>query len=76
MLDSHALGDALRALAEQLRNADMAATDASIELQRQFGAALGQPLQSLGEAVGELDFERALRDCEGLIKQLAQGQAV
>ena len=73
-LDRHALGRALRGLAEQLRSSDMAATDAVIELQRGFGAALGAPLQTLGDAIGALDFERALRHCNALIGELMESQ--
>jgi PAS domain S-box-containing protein len=66
-LDTDALQTALQSLAVQLRQADMAATDAMEALQARFGAALGGRLQALDEAVAVLDFERALRLCDGLI---------
>ncbi|MEO5695998.1 MAG: response regulator, partial [Burkholderiaceae bacterium] len=59
---------ALRAMAVQLQNADMAATDAMRDLQRDFGAVLGAPLAAMDDAVGALDFERALRLCHDLIE--------
>ena len=77
-LDTHALQTLLRAMAGQLRNADMAATDAMAELQRQFGAALGEQLRPMDEAIDALDFERALSLCNALanewINELADGQ--
>jgi PAS domain S-box-containing protein len=61
------LDAALQALAAQLRQADMAATDAMDTLLRQFGGALGTRLAPLDEAIGRLDFERALQLCLDLI---------
>jgi two-component system, sensor histidine kinase and response regulator len=63
----------LRSIAEQLRNADMAATDAMVALQHRFGVALGPLLQPLDEAIGELDFERALHLCSDLIANAVAG---
>jgi PAS domain S-box-containing protein len=68
--DGSALSAALHHLNVHLRNADMAATDAMYDIQRQFGAASselpGEPLTSLDAAIQALDFERAL----GLSTQL------
>ena len=69
-LDTLALRNALLALAEPLRNADMAATDALANLLGRFGANTGNRLQPLDEAIGALDFERALRLCDKLIHEL------
>jgi signal transduction histidine kinase/CheY-like chemotaxis protein len=65
--DAAASKAALLALASQLQNADMAATDAFAELQQRFGPAVGQPLRALEDAIGALDFERALHACRLLI---------
>ena len=77
-LDTHALQTLLQAMAGQLRNADMAATDAMAELQRQFGDTLGEQLQPMNEAIEALDFERALGLCNALaderINELTGGQ--
>ena len=68
--DARALATALQALNTLLHNADMAATDAMMDIQRHFGAASnelpGEPLTSLDAAIQALDFERAL----GLSTQL------
>ena len=61
---------ALRALEEQLQNADMAATDAMRALLGRAGATPGARLQALDEAVGALDFEGALVLCRALIGTL------
>jgi CheY-like chemotaxis protein len=66
-LDADVLQAELRLIAEQLRNADMAATDAMVALQRRFGVSIGLLLQPLDEAIGGLDFERALSLCDDLI---------
>ena len=66
--DANALSPALRALALLLDNGDMAATDTMAALQRDFGGALGDRLQPLDDAVGALDFERALQLCHELIE--------
>jgi PAS domain S-box-containing protein len=69
-LDARALSAALLHLNTLLRDADMAATDTMMNIQRQFGAASnelpGEPLTSLDAAIQALDFERAL----GLSTQL------
>ena len=68
--DAVPLQAALRTLAVHLRNADMAATTVMADLQRQYGADLGQRLRPLDEAVAALDFTRALILC----KQLTDGE--
>ena len=67
-LDKQALREGLRTTAMHLRNADMAAMAAMAALQQQFGADLGTRLQPLDEAIGALDFERALELCDELIE--------
>jgi HPt (histidine-containing phosphotransfer) domain-containing protein len=69
-IDNAALRAALLSMAGQLQNADMAATDAMAELQRVYGATIGDRLQSLDEAIGALDFERAAALCDTLIEAL------
>ncbi len=73
--DASALNLALQALAVHLRNADMAATDAMTDIQRQFGTGsaelAGEPLASLDAAIQSLDFERALSLCEQLCADLS-----
>ena len=69
MVDTRALHAALRAMADQLRDADMAATDTMEHLKRRFGAAAGAPLGPIAEAIGALEFERALQLCEHLMKE-------
>ncbi|MBL0124651.1 MAG: hypothetical protein IPP88_18650 [Betaproteobacteria bacterium] len=65
---------ALHSMHEQLRNADMAATDSMAALQRQFGSNLCAQLRPMEDAVGALDFDGALRFCKELINELKQGQ--
>jgi PAS domain S-box-containing protein len=65
---------ALRVMSEQLRSADMAATDSMTDLQRQFGGTSGAQLRSLKDAVDTLDFERATQLCDDLIGELNDGQ--
>ena len=72
-LDTDAFLAALEALADQLGNADMAATDAFGELRRQFGVALGERLGPIDETIGALDFERALQLCDELRHELGSG---
>ena len=62
---------ALQAIAQLLRNGDMAATDAAAALQLRGHPALDLLVQPLCEAVARLDFERALRLCEELIESKA-----
>jgi PAS domain S-box-containing protein len=73
-LDAPALSAALHQLNSHLRNADMAATDTMMDIQRQFGAASselpGEPLTSLDAAIQALDFERALGVSMQLIDDL------
>jgi len=66
-IDNREFTQALEAISRQLENADMAATEAIILLQQRFGAAFYQRLQPLDEAIGALDFERALTLCNELI---------
>ena len=69
--DPQAFGTALQALAMQLINADMAATDTMLQIQHRFGAALDGQLQPMDQAIAALDFQRALHFCN----ELLQGQA-
>jgi CheY-like chemotaxis protein/HPt (histidine-containing phosphotransfer) domain-containing protein len=62
-LDVAAARAAMHAMAALLRNADMAAMAAMESLKRDFGVALAVPLAPIDEAMGELDFERALDLC-------------
>jgi HPt (histidine-containing phosphotransfer) domain-containing protein len=57
---------ALGELAVLLENSDMRATDLMATLRQQAGRRLGPALQALDDAVGALDFERALRLCREL----------
>ena len=75
VLDSDAVLKLLRTIGQHLQNADMAATDGMAELQRQYGGALGEQLQSLDEAISALDFDRALHLCNALINEMTEGQA-
>ena len=74
VLDSDAVLKLLRTIGQHLQNADMAATDGMAELQRQYGGALGEQLQSLDEAISALDFDRALHLCNALINEMTEGQ--
>jgi two-component system sensor histidine kinase/response regulator len=74
LLDAGTALTALRAMTGQLQNADMAATKAMAELQRQFGGPLRRQLLPINDAIGALDFEHALRLCDGLINELTDGQ--
>jgi HPt (histidine-containing phosphotransfer) domain-containing protein len=69
-LDALALPAELTKLAALLRDADMAATDAVIELLSRWGNTLGAPGQEMDEAIDELDFERALSLCQTMIDEL------
>jgi CheY-like chemotaxis protein len=69
-LDALALPAELTKLAALLGDADMAATDAVIELLSRWGKTLGAPGQAMDEAIDELDFERALGLCQTLIDEL------
>jgi hypothetical protein len=60
----------LTSLAALLRDADMAATDAAIDLQARWGNTLGAPGQVMDEAIEALDFERASSLCQTLIDDL------
>ncbi|MFM9881585.1 MAG: response regulator [Burkholderiales bacterium] len=67
--DSHAVRETLRTIAGQLENADMAATDTMAALRRQFGGVLNHELQAMDDAIGMLDFERALQLCNELLNE-------
>jgi len=67
-LDDRMFIEALSALAGQLRNADMAATDAMAELRRRCGPDFASKLAPLQEAIGNLEFELALQICNELIE--------
>ena len=69
--DPAAALQALRAISVQLRDADMAATDAVVRLRNCFGDMLGAPLEQLDAAVGALDFDAASRLCEELMARLS-----
>ena len=71
--DADAVLTALRRMTVHLRNADMAATDAMTELLRTFGDTLGAQLAAMDDAIGTLDFERALRLCDDLIDDVVEG---
>ncbi|MCV2371080.1 CHASE domain-containing protein [Roseateles oligotrophus] len=58
---------ALQALEQQLLNSDMAALDSLLALGHRFGADLGPQLSQLEEAIGDLDFRRALLTCRALL---------
>ena len=62
-------GAALQTLARLLALSDMAALDAMAALHAGHGEALGERLRALDEAVNSLDFERARRCCEELLKE-------
>ena len=66
---------ALREISVQLRDADMAATDAVVRLRERFGDVLGAPLERLDAAVGALDFDAASRLCEDLMARLGSAPA-
>jgi HPt (histidine-containing phosphotransfer) domain-containing protein len=68
--DTLDLSTALTSLAALLRDADMAATDAAIDLQARWGDTLGAPGQVMDEAIEALDFERASSLCQTLIDDL------
>jgi CheY-like chemotaxis protein len=72
--DAGAVMTALRAMTEQLRNADMAATDAIADLRHKFGGSLGLQLQPLDEAISALDFERASQLCNKAIDEMNESQ--
>jgi CheY-like chemotaxis protein len=65
--DANAFRHALLELAEQLENADMAATETIVQLQHQFGAIVGNKLQLLELAISALDFSLAKTLCDDLI---------
>ena len=60
-LDGPAVQAALQTLANDLASADMQALQSMAELQQHFGAALGQDLAPLGQAIGDLNFQKEIR---------------
>ena len=64
--DLPALRRSLDELAGLLRGADMGALDAYERLREAHGAHLGDALQPLDEALGGLDFDQALAQCQAL----------
>ncbi|MFA9274205.1 MAG: PAS domain-containing protein, partial [Candidatus Aquirickettsiella gammari] len=60
----------LNELAEQLENADMAATETILELQTQFGTALQNQLLPIEAAISTLDFTLAHSLCSDLLEQI------
>jgi len=69
--DPAALATALGRLAALLQEADMAATDVFAELQRVHEPAWPEALAPLADAMGQLDFDRALQACQGLQRHIA-----
>ena len=70
-IDSPALRQGLRHLAELLRHSDMGAMEAHSALQLQFAGALGERMRALDAAVAGLEFDPALRHCEQLLEEFA-----
>ena len=62
-------GTTLAELAGLLDNFDMPATELVGSLQGQAGPALGPQLQALDDAVGALDFDRAVPLCRQLLDE-------
>ena len=69
-IDTQALLATLQVMAQRLKNSDMDAMLSMAELQRQFGASLAERLESLEDAMADIDFERALPHCNALIESL------
>jgi HPt (histidine-containing phosphotransfer) domain-containing protein len=69
-VDTQALLVALQVMAHRLENSDMDAMLSMAELQQQFGTSLAERLESLEEAMADMDFERALPHCNALIESL------
>ena len=69
-MDTQALLVALQVMAHRLENSDMDAMLSMSELQQQFGTSLAERLESLEEAMADMDFERALPHCNALIESL------
>jgi len=59
----------LHNLAEQLENADMAATETIIQLQHRFAADLHDKLAPLADAINALDFSLAQQLCATLLEE-------
>jgi CheY-like chemotaxis protein len=69
-VDTTALLSALQAMEQLLRGGDMEAMQAMAELEQQHGDALGERLGALQEAMSDMDFERALVECQHLMASL------
>ena len=65
-LDVPGLLQVLASMSRLLRAQDMEAMMAMADLQQQFGFLMGQELEPLEHAMGNLDFENALQICEQL----------
>ena len=65
-LDVPGLLQVLASMSRLLGAQDMEAMMVMADLQRQFGALMGQELEALEHAMGNLDFENALQICEQL----------
>jgi CheY-like chemotaxis protein len=70
--DTAAAASALEALAKLLQASDMQAMQEMAELQKRHGAALGEQLLPLEQAMAELDFERASKECVALLSRLGK----
>jgi HPt (histidine-containing phosphotransfer) domain-containing protein len=70
--DTAAVASALEALAKLLQASDMQAMQDMAELQKRYGAALGEQLLPLEQAMTELDFERASQECVALLSRLGE----
>ncbi len=62
----------LSELADQLDNADMAATETILELQRQFGSGFNEQLRPIEIAISTLDFKLAQSLCTDLLEGLSK----
>jgi HPt (histidine-containing phosphotransfer) domain-containing protein len=74
-LDEPALLHSLESLLAQLRNSDMAATNTCVQIQEEFGAALGEQMEPLGVAMASLDFETAI-ECVLVLIEFIQSKRV
>ena len=68
--DAAGLKARLARLAQLLAESDMAATDCFADLQVAHEAHWPDELQALGEAIAELDFGQALKECDQLARRL------
>lgn len=70
-----ALASELSELAENLKRADMAATDVIASIMQRHGDRVEVQLRSLDDAIMNLDFENALKLCEQHLQHLQAVQA-